>query len=83
MPSGTISILRVGTNYAQLILKNRRVNLMVHTTLHLKNFEFNSRFRNSSTLKYVTNIIMWIRDTGCYTRTGIIRPSAPTDGILF
>jgi hypothetical protein len=42
---------------------------MVHTFQNLENFEFDSRFGNSSTLrslKYVINIIMWIRDTGCY-----------------
>jgi hypothetical protein len=54
----------------QLILKIRRLSLMVHTFQNLEDFEFNSRFRNSSTLrslKYVINIIIWIRDTGCYT----------------
>jgi hypothetical protein len=42
---------------------------MIHTFQNLEDFEFNSRFRNSSTLrslKHVINIIMWIRDTGCY-----------------
>jgi hypothetical protein len=34
----------------QLILKNRRLSLMVHTFQNLEDFEFNSRFRNSSTL---------------------------------
>jgi hypothetical protein len=43
---------------------------MVHNTQNLEDFEFNSRFRNSTTLrslKHVINIIIWIRDTGCYT----------------
>jgi hypothetical protein len=47
---------------------------MVHTTQDLKKFEFNSRFRNYQhlwSLKHVINIIMCIRDTGCYNRHAI------------
>jgi hypothetical protein len=35
----------------QLILKNRWLSLMVHTFQNLEDFEVNSRFRNSSTLR--------------------------------
>jgi hypothetical protein len=49
---------------------------MIHTFQNLEDFEFNSRFRNSSTLrslKHVINIIMWIRDMGCYIGTTLNR----------
>jgi hypothetical protein len=42
---------------------------MVHTIQNLKNFEFDSRLGISSTLRsieHVINIIMRIRDMGCY-----------------
>jgi hypothetical protein len=42
---------------------------MVHTLQKLEDFKFNYRFRNSTTLmslQHVINIIIWIRNTGCY-----------------
>jgi hypothetical protein len=43
---------------------------MIHTLQKLEDIEFKSRFRNSTTLrslKHVINIIICVRDTGCYT----------------
>jgi hypothetical protein len=37
---------------------------MVHTFQNLKNFEFHQHL---GSLKHVINIIMWIRDMGCYS----------------
>jgi hypothetical protein len=70
MSSGTISYFRVWSNSILLNSKKSTTSLMVHTLQKLKDIEFKSRFRNSTTLrslKHVINIIIWIRDTGCYT----------------
>jgi hypothetical protein len=38
---------------------------MVHTIQNLKNFEFHQHLES---LEHVINIIMWIRDMGCYSK---------------
>jgi hypothetical protein len=43
--------LRSGLIMPQLILGNRRLSLIVHTAQNLEYFEFNSRFRNLTTLR--------------------------------
>jgi hypothetical protein len=68
MPSETISLLRVGTNYAPInsgksttelngphYTKLERLNLTLDLEIH----------QHLGSLKYVIKIIMWIRDTGC------------------
>jgi hypothetical protein len=45
------SFLEWGLTRPRLILKNQQPGLMVHTFQNLKNFEFDSRFGNSSTLR--------------------------------
>jgi hypothetical protein len=53
----------------KLILKNRRLSLMVHT-FRIWKTEFNLDLeihQHLGSLKHVINIIIWIRDTGCYT----------------
>jgi hypothetical protein len=42
---------------------------MVHNVQNLKDFEFNSNLeiqQHFESLKHVINIIIYIRDTGCY-----------------
>jgi hypothetical protein len=51
MPSKTIYLLRVGTNYAPINSEKSTTKLNGPHYTGLKNFEFNSRFRNSSTLR--------------------------------
>jgi hypothetical protein len=53
----------------QLILKNFWLSLMVHTIQNLKtsNLDLDFEFQQLlGSLKHVINIIMWIRDMGCY-----------------
>jgi hypothetical protein len=43
---------------------------MVNTFQNLEDFKFNSDLeihQHLGSLKHVINIIMWIRDTGCYS----------------
>jgi hypothetical protein len=61
MPSGTISLLRVGTNSAPINSEK--------STTELNGPHFSEFGRPNLTLDleiHVINIIMWIRDTGCY-----------------
>jgi hypothetical protein len=51
MPSKTISHLRVGTNSAPINSEKSTTELNGPHYIELENFEFNSRFRNSSTLR--------------------------------
>jgi hypothetical protein len=50
---------------------------MVHTSQKLEDFKFNSLEikQHLGSLKYVINIIMWIRDMECYT---ILMPKSST-----
>jgi hypothetical protein len=70
MPSGTISLLGVGTNSAPINSEKSttelngphfsefgRPNLTLDLEIH----------QHLESLKYVINIILWIRDTGCYS----------------
>jgi hypothetical protein len=74
MPSGIISLLRVRTNSAPINSEKLmtelngshcsefgRLNLTLDLEIH----------QHLGSLKYVINIIMWIRDTGCYN---LLRP---------
>jgi hypothetical protein len=69
MPSGTISILRVGTNSAPINSEKLttelngphfsefgRLNLTLDLEIH----------QHLGSLKHVINTIIWIRDMGCY-----------------
>jgi hypothetical protein len=51
MPSETISLLRVETNSAPINSKKSTTEFNGPHYTDLENFEFNSRFRNSSTLR--------------------------------
>jgi hypothetical protein len=70
MPSGTISLLRVGTISSLINSKKSttelndphftefgRLNLTLDLEIH----------QHLESLKHVINIIIWIRDTGCYS----------------
>jgi hypothetical protein len=73
MPSGTISLLRVGTNSSPInseklttelngphFLESQKTsNLTLDLEIH----------QHLGSLKYVINIIIWIKDTGCYNIT--------------
>jgi hypothetical protein len=75
MPSGTISLLRVGTNSAPINSEKSttelngphfsgfgRPNLTLDLEIH----------QHLGSLKYVINIIMWIRDMGVTLITSVI-----------
>jgi hypothetical protein len=52
------------------MLKNRQLRLMVHTfqNLETSNLTLDLEIhQHLGSLKHVINIIMWIRDTGCYS----------------
>jgi hypothetical protein len=71
MPSETISLLRVGTNSAPINSEKSMtelngpyyLGLTLNSTLEL---DIHQHLRS---LKHVINIIMCIRDMGCYTYT--------------
>jgi hypothetical protein len=70
MSSGAISLLSVWTNSIHLIRKNRQLSLMVHTLQKLEDFKLKLRLeiqQHLGSLKHVINIIIWMRDTGCYS----------------
>jgi hypothetical protein len=71
MTSETISLLGVGTNSAYINSEKLTTELNgPHFSEFEKNFEFDSRLnfhQHLGSLKHVINIIMWIRDTECYT----------------
>jgi hypothetical protein len=71
MPSGTISLLIVGINSTQINSEKSTTKLngphfsefgILNLTLDLEIHQ------HLGSLKYVINIIMWIRDMGCYTQ---------------
>jgi hypothetical protein len=48
---------------------------MVHSFQNLKDFEFTLDLeihQYLGSLKHVINIIMWIRDTGCYSQVEVV-----------
>jgi hypothetical protein len=71
MPSGTISLLIVGINSTQINSEKSTTELngphfsefgILNLTLDLEIHQ------HLGSLKHVINIIMWIRDMGCYTQ---------------
>jgi hypothetical protein len=71
MSSGTISLLRVGTNYAPINSKKSMTEL---NGPHFSESETSNLtldleiHQHLGSLKYVINIIIWIRATGCYNQ---------------
>jgi hypothetical protein len=51
MPSGTIALLRVGTNSAPINSEKSVTELNGSHYIELEDFKFNSRFRISTTLR--------------------------------
>jgi hypothetical protein len=70
MPSGAISILRVGINSAPINSEKSMTELNDphFTELGRPNLTLDLEIQQHLvSLKYVINIIIWIRDMGCYT----------------
>jgi hypothetical protein len=72
MTSGTISILGVGTNSAYINSEKLATELNGPHFLEFEkktsNLTLDLNFhQHLGSLKHVINIIMWIRDTECYT----------------
>jgi hypothetical protein len=69
MSSGTISLLKVGTNYAPINSEKSTTELNgPHFSEFGRNLTLDLEIhQHLGSLKYVVNIIMWIRDTGCYS----------------
>jgi hypothetical protein len=71
MSSGTISLLRVWTNFVPLNSEKSTTELNgPHFTEKSKtsNLTLDLKIQQHlGSLKHVINIIMWIRDTGCYS----------------
>jgi hypothetical protein len=66
MSSGTIYLLRVGTNSAPINSEKLMTELNVpHDTSSYLTLDLEIH-QHLGSFKHVTNIIMWIRDTGCY-----------------
>jgi hypothetical protein len=73
MPSGTISLLRVGTNSSPINSEKSTTEL---NDPHFSESQNTSNLtldleihQHLGSLKYVINIIIWIKDTGCYNIT--------------
>jgi hypothetical protein len=59
----------------QLIMKNCRLSLMIHTIQIFKTSNLNPGFEFQQlfvSLKHVINLVLRIRDTGCHNRPAII-----------
>jgi hypothetical protein len=66
MSSGTISLLRVGTNSARINSENLTTKLNgSHFTEFGRPLDLETH-QHLGSLKHAINIIMWIRDMGCY-----------------